>query len=105
MATQTAIACPECSESLEGSRPFINLCRATFAAALVRDYPGETAWGLSIKTGEPYSTISKGLQKGREDDLFILESEEREKGGIRYRYWLADGAEERLREWHKRTPY
>jgi len=80
----------------------INYRRAAAAVPWIRDNPGKTAWELAGLSGIVYAEMSKGLQKGREYGLFRLESEDRNQGGVRYRYFLADTAEETLGVWAAR---
>jgi hypothetical protein len=77
----------------------INYRRAVEALGWIRAYPGKSAWELSSISGIVYADMSKGLQKGREYGLFRVESEERDQGGIRYRYWASDSADAVLEDW------
>ncbi len=80
----------------------INFRRAAAALEVIRQNPGKTAWELASISGTVYADISKGLQKGRENGLFRVESEDRNQGGVRYRYWAADDADAILEVWKER---
>ena len=80
----------------------INYRRAVKAYDIVRANPGKTAWELASLSGIIYADMSKGLQKGREHGLFRFESEDRNQGGVRYRYWAIDDIDANVifKEWH-----
>ena len=79
----------------------INSRRAVEALTWVRLHPGKTAWELASVSGIIYAEISKGLQKGREHGLFRVESEDRNQGGVRYRYWPSEEAESIVGVWRE----
>ena len=80
----------------------INYRRAALALSWVRQHPGKTAWELSNISGIVYAELSKGLQKGRENGLFRAVSEERNQGGVRYRYWEGEAADALMALWKER---
>ena len=77
----------------------INYRRAVEALTWVRANPGKTAYELATISGIVYAELSKGLQKGRDYGLFRLESEDRNQGGVRYRYYPSDTADEMVATW------
>lgn len=79
-----------------------NMCRASHLLPIIVDNPGLSAWELSQVSGLNYQDTSKGLQKARDGGLVTTEAEDREAGGIRYRYWPADGWQEKVAEWRSR---
>jgi predicted transcriptional regulator len=55
--------------------------------AFIAERPGLSAWELSGLSGLSYAQCSKGLQKLRDIEAVKYEAEERESGGIRYRFY------------------
>ena len=89
MVTQTHFpVCPHCQrEFVPGTTWFqANFCRLAFLIPIIEQYPGETAWQLAQRSGLVYADASAALAKGRAYNLFLLESEQRDNGGVRYRY-------------------
>lgn len=66
-----------------------NYCRAAFLVEFVADHPGLTTWEISQESGVAYSVTSKGLTKARDHGLVEFTPEERDAGGVRYRYRAA----------------
>ncbi len=92
MSTTTFPVCPSCERTFapgiwwDGA----NYCRGVFLLGAIYDNPGLSAWELSERTGMPYRNVTSGLQKLRQwssVDIVQAESEERDSGGIRYRYF------------------
>ncbi len=79
--------CEICGRQFQPGTYQANICRAFRALALVALYPGLTAWGLAQKSEIVYAEISEGLTKARANSWVGLREEQREQGGIRYRYF------------------
>jgi DNA-binding transcriptional regulator GbsR (MarR family) len=92
-----APACPSCNEPLKAGSSWIgaNYCRGLFLLKAVAVTPGLSAWELSEHTGMVYKDVSNGLQKLREWDIVLTKAEERDQGGVRYRYYPAPDAPQR----------
>lgn len=73
------------------------MCRLAYLYPLVAENPGLSVWELSELAQMDYQDASHAMAKGRRLDLFKWDSEEREQGGVRYRYFVLDDGEERLK--------
>ena len=80
----------------------VNFCRAAYLADFISELPGVTGWLLAQRTGLLYSDVVKGLMKARVWGLLEWDSEEREQGGKRYRYRVADNWKEIVAVWQQR---
>ena len=96
--------CPHCNRTFTPGKTWLNanFCRATFLTAFLKDNPNLTTWELSQKTEMLYSDAVKGMAKAREWGLVICTAEERNGGGIRYRYKVAEGANNIINTWTQR---
>jgi hypothetical protein len=81
--------CPSCGRAFEPGMtwPGANFCRGLTLLRFIEDQPGLSAWELSQASSIPYADTTHGLAKLREYRVVRAESEEREAGGVRYRYW------------------
>jgi hypothetical protein len=98
-------ACPKCGRRFIPGEYWsgANYCRSRFLVELVRDNEGLSAWELSqISGGMTYSDVSKGLQKSRDSKVVTTQAEDREQGGVRYRYSVSPDAMDILDSWSKR---
>jgi len=88
MATER-IECPNCKREFvrgitwKGS----NYCRGLFLMDQGKNSPGLSGWELSELTGLPYRDTVRGLERARDYDAIEARAEDKENGGIRYRYW------------------
>ena len=92
MATEVFPVCPSCGERFAPGQWWTgaNYCRGLFLLSAIGGNPGSSAWELSQATSMPYRDVTKGLQKLREWALVGLVAEERDQGGIRYRYFPSE---------------
>ena len=89
----TGAGCEVCGRPMAAGIFQVNVCRAFVALAIVDEAPGLTAWELSKRSGITYADISEGLNKARANSWVEAVQEDRDQGGIRYRYSpLADNA-------------
>lgn len=93
--------CPHCDLEF---RPGIfwnqaNYCRGRFLLPVIEANPGLSTWELHQKSGMPYALVSKGIAKLRDWELVVFESEDRDQGGIRYRYIVEPQWRETVRAW------
>jgi hypothetical protein len=81
--------CPGCERDLvpEGQWHGANFCRGLFLMDSIAENPGQSAWELSKSTGLSYAQCAKGLAKIRAQDAIGYEPEDRDGGGIRYRFY------------------
>ncbi len=86
--------CPACGNILADPRSMycINECRGLYLWETIVEHPGLSAWELHMLTGMSYKDVSSGLEKARALGWVKGVSEEREQGGIRYRYAVAEEA-------------
>lgn len=63
-----------------------NFCRAAYLLEYIAEHPGLTAWELHLQTNIGYRYVGKGLMKARDYNTLTWVEEEREQGGVRYRY-------------------
>lgn len=91
------LACPVCNRDLYVDQYWagINACRGLALLPWVETHPNMTAWELSKLSGMAYSQVSKGMAKLRDMEAVNYESEDREVGGIRYRYSPSEDHKER----------
>jgi len=83
--------CGVCGRQISTGMFQANYCRAFLALDLVGSYPGKTVWELAQASEIPYADLSTGLEKARSHQWVSAVAEDREQGGIRYRYFpLAD---------------
>lgn len=93
MVTKTYPQCRHCGRAFGPGDAWMraNYCRAIYVAEELERQPGRTTWEISQATGMPYAAVSKGLIKAREWSLVtIVETEQRDGGGVRYRYEVSD---------------
>jgi hypothetical protein len=85
-------ACPSCGRRFEAGLtwPGANFCRGFTLLPFIEENPGLSGWELSQLAGMDYSDASRGLARLREYSAVATEAEEREAGGIRYRYSSAE---------------
>ena len=79
--------CQVCGRAIVPGIFQVNFCRAFMALDFVALHPGLTTWELAKKTGVSYGEMMEGLNKARLHDWVFAVQEEREQGGIRYRYF------------------
>ena len=65
-----------------------NYCRLVYILAHIDANPGVTTAEIAQLTGMTYGDVTKAMAKGREREMFRLEPEERDQGGLRYHYYL-----------------
>lgn len=80
-----------------------NYCRAAFLLPHVAENPGQTTWDYSQISGLPYAEAVKGLEKAREWQVVEYQAEEKQAGGIRYRYTVKPTYETTIQEWLARA--
>ena len=104
MVTKTYPVCEFCHRSFGPSEswPGSNFCRAAFLLKFISVNPGLSAWEISKGSGMPYAGVSRGLTKAREWELLECTTEERDQGGIRYRYTVTPGWASIMETWMKR---
>lgn len=88
MTVKTYPRCPRCNRMLQpGTHWFtINLCRLLILLEAVESEPDLSTAELAMRTGMSYADASKAMTFARSHDLVTLEPEDREQGGVRYRY-------------------
>jgi hypothetical protein len=88
----TPTACPSCGRVCEAGATWTgsNYCRGFTLLEFIQDNPGLSGWELAEISGVPYADATRGLAKLREYGAVATEAEEREAGGIRYRYSPAE---------------
>jgi hypothetical protein len=81
--------CPSCGRTFAPGSTWAgaNYCRGLILLRFIDDRPGLSGWELSKASGVPYTDATRGLSKLREYDLVRTVEEEREAGGVRYRYF------------------
>jgi len=84
--TLSTTTCPECGRGLRMGMHQLSYCAAFIVLQIVEARPGKTAWELAQMSGIPYSSVTKGLNRARAEAWVGIEAEDREQGGIRYRY-------------------
>jgi hypothetical protein len=91
--------CPSCGRVCEPGTTWkgSNYCRGLVLLRFIEDQPGLSGWELAQISGVPYTDATRGLAKLREHGVVRTESEERDQGGIRYRYRPDGGAPARAR--------
>jgi len=95
---ENPVVCPSCGRgfqpgvSWQGS----NWCKARYVVDWVKASPGSSGYELSKASGFPYADVVKALEKARLLNLMRTETETREAGGFRYRYWPHDDHDERV---------
>ena len=77
----------------------LNYCRAAYLLPIIAEHPGLSAWELATVSKMGYAEVTKGLVKARAWEVVTVEPEERDAGGIRYRYEVASGWQETIEEW------
>jgi hypothetical protein len=84
--------CPSCARAFTPGSTWkaANYCRGLLLLQFIDERPGLTGWQLSQQSGIPYTDATRGLAKLREYHLVRTEDEEREAGGVRFRYYPAD---------------
>jgi hypothetical protein len=89
MTIETYPVCPQCNRAFAPGQWWqgANYCRGLFLLNEIYVKSGLSAWELSQESGMAYRDVTKGLQKLRDWDIVVTETEEREQGGIRYRYF------------------
>ena len=102
MVTKAWPACRHCGRDFGPGDAWMraNYCRALYVAEELEREPGRTAWEISQTTGMPYPAVSKGLIKAREWQLVnITETEQRDAGGVRYRYAVSEELADIREQW------
>ena len=105
MVTKVYPACTFCggsfgpADSWHGS----NFCRAAFLLEFIEEHPGLSAWEIAQQSDMPYAGVTRGLAKAREWELLDCAPEDREQGGIRYRYTVVHGWSATIQTWLKRS--
>jgi DNA-binding IclR family transcriptional regulator len=92
-----AMECPSCRKDLDAA-PFwvgANYCRGLYLLEVIASNPGMSGWELSQLTGMPNHNVTSGLTKLREWWVVDARAEERDQGGIRYRYFSLTDAPRR----------
>ena len=104
MVTITYPECAYCGKTFTPGDTWLNAnyCRAVFLTLFVKEHPNLSTWELSQATGMLFSDALKGMGKAREWGLVICLAEDRENGGIRYRYKIAEGAGGIIDSWAQR---
>ena len=98
MSTKTMASCPSCRRRFipgthwKGS----NYCRAMLLLEALPDHPGMSAAELGQACSISYGDAAKGMLKLRQLDAVRYESEERDTGGVRYRFYPQDDHEQQL---------
>ncbi len=83
-------SCPSCEQSLDADGiQGVNYCRALFLLPFIEAAPGLTGWELSQRSGLSYGATVRGTQRLRDRDAVVAEAEDRDQGGIRFRYFPA----------------
>lgn len=104
MVTKTYPVCGYCNRSFGPAESWhgSNYCRAVFLLEFIGEHPGLSAWEIAKASGMPYAGVTRGLEKAREWELLECVTEEREQGGIRYRYTVVPSWAETVSIWQKR---
>lgn len=84
--------CPSCGRVCAPGATWkgANYCRGLILLRFIEDEPGLSGWELAQVSSMPYPETVRGLEKLREWGVVATESEDRDQGGFRYRYWTAD---------------
>ena len=98
MSTKTIASCPSCGKRfLKGySWAGANYCRALLLLEALPDHPGMSTAELGEACGISYGDAAKGMLRLRELDAVRYESEERDTGGVRYRFYPRADHEQQL---------
>ena len=89
------LVCPSCGHliGLEGDGDHgVNYCRGLFLLPFIAANPGLSGWELAQLSGLPYASAVRGTQKLRDGQAALVEPEERDQGGIRFRYYPVEAA-------------
>lgn len=81
-----------------------NSCRVAFLLPIIAEHPGISAWELSKAAGMDPGAVTKAMTKAREAFAAALTwvPEEREAGGVRYRFTVTESWSEAVRNWFAR---
>ena len=90
--------CPSCWMAFQPGVSWLgsNLCKARYVLDFVAAHPGGSAYELAKVSGFPYADTLKALGKARSLNLVRTETETRDTGGFRYRYWAHEDHHARL---------
>ena len=85
---KTTSSCPSCGRlfSPDATWHGANFCRALLLLDILAEEPGLSAFELGEKCGMTFPDASRGMAKLRDRNVVDFWPEEREQGGIRYRF-------------------
>jgi transcription initiation factor IIE alpha subunit len=88
MTTKTKPKCPSCGQVFRPGHHWhgANYCRALLLLDTLVDHSGMSAAELAKQCGMPFGDAQKGMTKLRDHDAVDFWCEERDQGGIRYRF-------------------
>lgn len=91
MVTKIYPSCPSCGRIFRPGLSWkgANYCRGLLLLRFIEDEPGLSGWELSQRTSMSYEDATRGLTKLRSHAMVTTEVEERDAGGIRYKYYPA----------------
>jgi hypothetical protein len=94
--------CPHCQREFvpgtywQGS----NVCKAGYLMTVAEAHPGLSAWELGEMAGLKYADASRAMLKARNLDLVDYTKEDRDRGGVRYRFFAKAEWQERIQRWY-----